>query len=155
MDQKAAIALLAQSALFLIMMSFGLRAHATRVLNAMAHSRLILRGVVAVYIVVPVVAAIACTLLPIDRVVAIGIVLMAVSPLAPVIPGRFMQAGMDASEAVGYYVALILLAIIFVPATVALLSAIYPAEAAISVIAVAKLLGATVLLPIVAGVAVA
>jgi len=57
--------------------------------------------------------------------------------------------------AVGYYVALILFAVIFVPATVALLSAIYPANASISVAAVGKLVALTVLLPVGIGVAIA
>src|SRR5437763_203132 len=155
MDPKIFIPLLAQAALFLIVASFCLRAEAARVVQAMRHSGLILRAIAAVYIVVPLVAVIICTILPIDRSIAIGIVLMAVSPLAPVIPARFMQAGLDASVAVGYYVALILFAVVFVPLTVALLSAIYPADASISVEAVGKLVALTVLLPIGIGVAIA
>jgi BASS family bile acid:Na+ symporter len=155
MDLNALIPLLAQAALFLIIVSFGLRAQARNVLNAMRHSGLMLRAIAAVYIIVPLAAVITCTVLPFDRVIATGIVLMAVSPLAPVIPARFMQAGFDASTAVGYYVALILFAVMFVPATVALLSAIYPANASISVAAVGRLVAVSVLLPIAVGVGVA
>jgi BASS family bile acid:Na+ symporter len=155
MDVKTLVPLLAQAALFLIIVSFGLRAQADRVLTAMRHSGMMLKGIAGVYIVVPLAALIACSILPVQRDIAIGIVLMAVSPLAPVIPARFMQAGLDASEAVGYYVALILFAVIFVPATVALLSAIYPADASISVIAVGKLVLLSVLLPVGIGIAIA
>src|SRR3954470_8445214 len=154
MDPKAYVSLLAYAGLFLIMISFGLRAQVRHVLDAMRHSGLMLRAIAAVYIVVPIVAVAICSVLHLDRSITIGIILMAVSPLAPVIPARFMMAGMDASLAVGYYVALILVGVILVPATVAVLSAMYAADASISVIAVGKLVAMSVLLPVGAGMAV-
>lgn len=154
MDPKELVPLLAQSALFLIVASFGLRAHIRDVIHAMRNTGLVLRGMLAVNIVVPVAAIIACSSLPIDPAVRQGIVIMAVSPLAPLIPGKMLNGGLDASAAVGLYVALILSAVVFVPATVALLSALYPADASISVAAVAKLVALSVLLPLAVGVAV-
>jgi len=155
MDPKELVPILAQGALFLIIASFGLKAHARDVLAAMRHSGLLLRGILAVNIVVPVVAVIICSLLPIDPIVKIGIVLMAVSPLAPVLPAKLQQAGLEASAALGLYVALILTAVLFVPITVALLSALYPADASISVAAVGRLVVLTILLPVAIGVAIA
>ncbi|GAA3908324.1 hypothetical protein GCM10022276_28350 [Sphingomonas limnosediminicola] len=155
MDPKTLIPLFAQGSLWLVVLSFGLRADAARVFEAMRHSGLILKGILAVYIVVPALAVIICTIMPIDRTIAIGIVLMAVSPLAPVIPARFMQAGLDPAKAVHYYVTMILFAVFFVPATVALLSALYPPNASISVGAVSKLVALTILAPIGIGVAIA
>lgn len=154
MDAKELVPLLAQTALFLIVASFGLRAHARDVVAAMRNTGLVLRGIVAVNIVVPIAAIAACSLLPIDPAVRQGIVIMAVSPLAPLIPGKMLKGGLDASAAVGLYVALIVSAVIFVPATVALLSALYPADASVSVAAVGKLVAVSVLLPITVGVAI-
>ena len=155
MDTKEMVSLLATGALFLMIGSFGLRAHARDVLAAMGHSGLLFRGMVAVNIIVPAAAVMITALLPIDPIVRIGIVLMALSPLAPLIPGKLIKGGLDASTAVGLYVALILTAILFVPATVALLSGLYPVDAAISVAAVAKLVVVTVVIPLTLGVAVA
>jgi BASS family bile acid:Na+ symporter len=154
-DPKELVPILAQGALFLIVASFGLRAHAREVLAAIRHSGLLLKGIVAVNIVVPATAIFITSLLPIDPIVRIGIVLMAVSPLAPLVPGKLMKGGLDASTAVGLYVALILAAILFVPATVTLLSALYPGDATISIGAIAKLVAVTILLPLALGVAVA
>lgn len=155
MDAKELVPLLAQGALFLIVASFALKAHARDLLAAMRHSGLLLRGIIAVNIVVPATAVLISSLLPIDPIVRIGIVLMAVSPLAPLVPGKLMKGGLDASTAVGLYVALILTAIFFVPATLALLSAIYPADASIAPAAIAKLVLFTILAPVALGVAIA
>ncbi len=154
MDPKELVPLLAQGALFLIIASFGLRAHARDVLAAMRNTDLVLKGILAVNIVVPVAAVIICSFLPIDPVVRTGIVIMAVSPMAPLVQMKMQKGGLDTSAAVGLYVALILSAILFVPATVALLSALYPAEASISVAAVAKTVAITTLLPLAVGLAV-
>ncbi len=154
MDPKEMVPLLAQGALFLIIASFGLRAQARDVLAAMRNSRLVLRGILAVNIVVPATAVIVCSFLPINPAVKTGIVIMAVSPLAPLVQMKMAKAGLDASAAVGLYVALILCAILFVPATVGLLGALYPAEASISVAAVAKLVALTALLPLAVGLAI-
>lgn len=154
MDAKELVPLLAQSALFLIVASFGLRAHARDVVAAMRNTGLVVRGILAVNVAVPIAAIIACSLLPIDPAVRLGIVIMAVSPLAPLIPGKMLKGGLDASTAVGLYVALIVSAVVFVPATVALLSALYPANASISVAAVGRLVALSILLPIGVGLAI-
>ena len=154
MDIKALVPLLAQGALFLVMASFGLKTRAGEVLAALRDTSLILRGVLAVNVVVPAVAVVACLLLPIDHSVRIGIVIMAISPLAPVLPAKMSCGEFDTSRAVGLYVALILVAVVLVPLTVALLSAIFPANASLEVTALAKLVGLTVLLPILVGLAI-
>lgn len=155
MDAKELVPLLAQGALFLIIASFGLKAQAHDVLAAMRHSGLLFRGIVAVYILVPATAVFITSLLPIDPIVRIGIVLMAISPLAPLVPGKLVKGGLDASTAVGLYVALILGAILFVPVTVALLSTLYPVDASISAAAIARLVFISVLMPVGLGVALA
>lgn len=154
MDAKEMVPILVQGALFLIIASFGLRAHARDVLAAMRNTSLLLKGLLAVNIIVPLVAVIICSLLPINPIVKIGIVIMAVSPMAPLVQMKMQKGGLDTSAAVGLYIALILSAILFVPATVALLSALYPADASVSIAAVAKLVAVTTLLPVGIGLAI-
>jgi len=155
MDIKTLIPILIQASLFLIILSFGLRTHASRLFSVIRRGRGLWRGIAAVYIVVPLAAVLACAMFPIDREIKVGIVLMAVSPLAPVIPAKSMEAGIAASEAVADYVVLIVFAVVFVPATLWLLSVIYPENAQISPAAVGKLVALSILLPIGLGVAVA
>jgi len=154
MDAKELVPLVAQGALCLIIASIGLQARWRDVLAAMRNTDLVLKGLLAVNIIVPIAALIICSILPIDPLIKIGIVIMAVSPMAPLVQMKMQKAGLDTSQAVGLYVALILSAILFVPATVALLSALYPTHASISVAAVGKMVFITTLLPVAVGLAI-
>jgi BASS family bile acid:Na+ symporter len=154
MDAKELVPIVAQGALCLIIASIGLQARARDVLAAMRNTDLVLKGLLAVNIIVPIAALIICSILPINPLVRIGIVIMAVSPMAPLVQMKMQKGGLDTSATIGLYIALILSAILFVPATVALLSALYPAHASISVAAVAKMVAITTLLPVAVGLAI-
>lgn len=155
MDIMELVPLIAQCTLVLLVASIGLQAQWRDVVSSLRNGGLVLRGVLAVNIIVPIAAILACSLLPIEQPIRIGIVVMAVSPLAPIIGVRIMKAGLDASRVVGLYVALALAAVILVPATIALLSRLFPVDAAISAGAVARLVLMSVLAPLAAGVIVA
>jgi BASS family bile acid:Na+ symporter len=154
MDAKELVPIVAQAALCLIIASIGLQARTRDVLAAMRNTKLVLKGLLAVNIVVPLVALIITAILPIHPFVRIGIVIMAVSPMAPLVQMKMWKGGLDTSHAIGLYVALILSAILFVPATVALLSALHLGDASISVAAVAKMVAITTLLPVAVGLAI-
>ena len=151
MDMKPLISVLSQVTLLMIVAAVGMRAHWSDVTAAIRHSGWLGRGVGAVNLGVPAVAVGLCTLLPMEEPIKIGIVIMAVSPLAPLLTGKMAKAGVDMSVAVGLYVALILLAVFIVPATIALLSASFPPDASISVAAVAQTMLKSVLAPLAAG----
>jgi BASS family bile acid:Na+ symporter len=154
MDVKELLPIVAQCALGFIVASIGMRAQARDVLAAMRDTKLVLKGLLAVNIIVPIVALAITAILPINPPVRVGIVVMAVSPMAPLVQMKMRQGGLDTSHAIGLYVALILSAILFVPATVALFSALYPGEVSISVAAVAKMVSITTLLPVGVGLAI-
>lgn len=154
MDAQQLVAIVAQCALGLIVASIGMQAQAREVLAAMRNTKLVLKGLLAVNVVVPIVALTITWILPINPAVRIGIVVMAVSPMAPLVQMKMRKGGLDTSHTIGLYVALILSAILFVPATVALFSAVYPGEVSISVAAVAKMVSITTLLPLGAGLAI-
>lgn len=154
MDFKTLVPLLAQFALILVVASFGLKARAHDVFATMRDTRLIFRGVLAVNIIVPIAAITICLLLPIGAAVRIGVIIMAISPLAPALPAKMANGDFSTSKAVGLYVALILIAVVLVPLTVALLDAIFPADVSIAVGPLAKLVVISILLPICAGIAI-
>lgn len=151
MAMKSLIMLIAQLSLVLIVVSVGCQAHEREVFRTMRNSSLIIRSVIVVNLVVPLTAVLVCLPWPMAQPIKIGIVLMAVSPLAPVLSVRLLKSGVDASFAVGLDVALILLSVVIVPATVALLSWIFQADASISAGAIAKLVTLSVLAPLAAG----
>jgi BASS family bile acid:Na+ symporter len=152
MDAKDLVILIAQISLVLIVASAGMKSEWRDLECALKRPDLLLRAIVAVNIVVPLAAMAMVLILPIEPVVKLGIVVMAVSPLAPLVPGRLLKVGAQPSAAVGLYFAMILLAVLIVPATVALLSAIYGAEAAVSPTAVLRLVFTTILLPLLGGI---
>lgn len=140
-----------QLSLLMFVASFGMRARWRAVFAGLHDVGTLLRAFVAVNIIVPAAALIACNLLPIDRETAIGIIIMAVSPLAPIVGAKMLKAGYDASRTVALYFWLVAVTIIVVPASVWLLGAIYPSGATVPAIAVAKLVLFSVILPLSAG----
>jgi bile acid:Na+ symporter, BASS family len=95
------------------------------------------------------------SLLPIDPYVKAGIVIMAVSPMAPFVPGKMLKTGAAKAYVFGLFVALIVVAIVLVPITIAVLSAITSVEVGVPVSDIAKLVLTSVLLPLAGGVFVA
>jgi BASS family bile acid:Na+ symporter len=97
---KEIIPYLVQLSLMLIVAAVGMRARWRDVTSVSRHPRLLLRGMVAVNLVVPLVAVAMLAMLPIAPPVKAGVVIMAVSPLAPFTPGRMLKTGAEASYAV-------------------------------------------------------
>ena len=154
MDMKEVIQLANQVTLVVMVASIGLRAHWRDVVAAGRDLGLVLRGVVAVNIVVPAVAIAMCMILPIPQPIKIGMGVIAVSPLAPLATGKMVRSGLDASRVVGLFVSLVLLSVVIVPVTVASLSDLFPVDATISIAAVSRLVAASVLAPLAVGVAI-
>ena len=147
--------LFVQISLTLIVGSVGLRCEWRVLKSALDHPGRLLRGIIAVNVVVPLAAILMVLVLPIDEPVKQGIVIMAVSPLAPLIPGRLLKAGADASVAVGFYVWLLLVAVLAVPATVALLGAVTDRQLYLPPAAMAWLVLTSVLVPLLGGMTIA
>lgn len=148
---KDLVALGVQISLLLIVLSIGLQARWGDVTYAFRHPRQLWRAFVAVNLVVPLVAYVLCRLLPLDPMTEVGLVLMAVSPLAPFAPGKMLKAGADRPFVDGLYLTLLLGAVVVVPATLALLSAISFQTAYISIPEVALFVAKSVLIPMFVG----
>jgi len=143
--------LVLQVSLILIVVSVGLQSRWSDFLYALQNPSMLLRGIIAVNIVPPLVAAVLIAIFPLEPAVKFGIIVMAVAPLAPLVPGKMLKVGSKPSFAVGLYVALILLAVAVVPLVLAILSRIFPADADIAPRAIAHVVLLSVLLPLVVG----
>jgi len=148
---KELVALAVQISLLLIVLSLGLRSRWSDLTYAFKHPRQLLRAFVAVNLVVPLVAYVLCRLLPVAPLTGAGLVLMAVSPLAPFAPGKMLKAGADRPFVDGVYLTLLIAAVVIVPATIAILSAISLHTAQISVFDVALFVAKSVLIPMLVG----
>jgi BASS family bile acid:Na+ symporter len=93
-----------------------------------------------------------CMILPIARPTEAGLVIMAVSPMAPFVVGKMLGVGSDRAYSVGLYVAFILASVIIVPLTLLGLNALFGVTLRPSAAALAVFVAKSVLLPVAAGI---
>jgi len=151
-DLKSLIVLAGQASMMLVVFTIGLRARPADLAFAIRRPRLLLRGIFAVNIVVPAVAVALCLLFPVDRATAAGLIIMAVSPLAPLVPGKMFKAGADEEFVVGTYVALVLASLVMVPLAVALVAAMFGRHVTLPISTIASFVGISILTPLIVGV---
>jgi BASS family bile acid:Na+ symporter len=152
LQEIAAIAL--QASVLLIVLAIGLDATFDDVSFVLKRPALLLRAFIAISVVVPAFAALMAVVLPLTPVVKAGLVLMAVSPLPPLVPGKGLQLGGRKPYVYGLLFAISALAILVVPLSVALLSRVFGAEVSIPPGAVARVVLTSVLVPLGVGMAV-
>jgi BASS family bile acid:Na+ symporter len=145
------IPLLVATSLFLIDLALGLAATRDDILFMGRHPILLLRAFVAINVVVPLAAMAAVYVLPLHPIAKAGVILMAVSPLPTMAPGKEIKVGGRRSYAYGLYVSMVLLSVVVTPATVAILGAVYHKAIQIPAARIAETLGGSVLLPLVLG----
>lgn len=148
------IPLLFAGGLAALVLCVGLDATMHDALYVLARPRLLLRALIAVSVVVPVAAAVVVWLLPLHPPAAAGVMLMALAPVPPLVPGKGLKLGGRKEYVYGLYVAFALLAIVIVPLTVAILSRIYGADVAIAPRDIAKTVLGAVFAPLAVGLAV-
>jgi BASS family bile acid:Na+ symporter len=89
--------------------------------------------------------------LPLERVVKIGVMLMAVSPLPPFMPMKDISAGGRRRYVYGLLVAISILAVVMVPATVAILAHAFGMTASIGAESVLHLVLVSIIIPFAVG----
>lgn len=151
---KAILPVVLQGSLLLLVFALGLTATVADATYLFKRPGRLLRSVAAIDLVVPLVAVLLVAALPLAPLVKLGIVLMAVSPLPPVVPGKQLKLGGKTPYVCGLYVSVSLLAIILVPLTMAILSAVFPRDVWIAPAAIARIVLVSVLLPLGIGMAI-
>ncbi|WP_314444969.1 hypothetical protein [Massilia timonae] len=142
------VALALHASLLLLALGIGLDIAKGDGLYVLRRPRLLLRALLAVVVVVPLVAALLVALLPLKESVEIAIVLMAVSPLPPIVLAKEIRIGGRKPYAYGLLVAVALLSIVTVPAAVAILAWLFDAHAAVGPLEVAQLVFVSLFVPL-------
>jgi BASS family bile acid:Na+ symporter len=124
--------LFAAATIFAVMFDLGLNIAPGEYDLTWRRARLLLKALFAVLVAVPATAIIVAQALTLDRHVEIGIVLMALSPGAPVALRRSLDAGGEASFAPALQIAVASLAIVSMPLFIAGLNEYYGGQASIS-----------------------
>jgi len=124
--------LIAAATIFAVMFDLGLQIAPGGDGWTWRRAKVLLKALFAVLVAVPAMAIVVAQAFSLDRHVEIGIVLMALSPGAPVALRRSLDAGGEASFAPALQIAVAALAIVSMPLFVAGLNEYYGGQASIS-----------------------
>lgn len=143
-----------QLSLIAIVLSVGMQSRWSDLTYMFGRPAILLKAIVAVNVIVPAVAVALCLLLSIPPSTRAGLILMAASPLAASAPLKMLRTEAERSYVVGTYAAVILSAVVTIPATAEVLKLISPHTFKVPMDLVAKFIFINVLLPLLVGVAI-
>jgi BASS family bile acid:Na+ symporter len=146
------LTLVAAGAVFVVMFDLGLGIVSREFRWVLNSPGLLLRGLFAVLVAVPVLALLIVRVFDLPRGVEIGIVLMAISPGAPVALRRSLGAGGHRTFAPALQILVATLAMVSMPLSIAALNQLYSGQASVDPREVAWQVFAAQLLPLGAGI---
>ena len=145
------IGLFATMTVFAVMFAIGLMLGREQI-KAALERRVVLAAVAfAVVVPVPALAVLAIYAFGLKGPIAVGIVLMAISPGAPVALRRALDAGGNPEIAPALHLAIVMLAVLTVPATIAILDWIFAADFTVTPLHIGRQVFFAQLLPLALG----
>ena len=141
-----------QASMVLMVLGVGLQCSRKDLSDILARPDIVLRAMVAVNLVVPLAAIILCLIFPLAPAARAGIVIMAVSPLSPLVLGKMLKIGAVRAHVVGAYFMLVLASVLIVPLTVEALSLGLGRDFGVPASSIFALVAVTVLLPLCCGI---
>ena len=147
------IGLFAAAAVFVVMFAIGLMLGREQIAAALERRMVLAAVLFAVIVPIPALAVLVVKLFHPAPEVAAGIVLMAISPGAPVALRRALDAGGDRRFAPALHLAIVLLAVLTVPAAVVILDWIFSKEFAVTPFEIGRQVFFAQLLPLTLGAA--
>jgi BASS family bile acid:Na+ symporter len=117
-----------------------------------ARPGMMVKSLFTVDILVPLIALAVIVLVRPPKATAFGLLLLAASPVAPMVLNMILKAGGSREYALGFHFVLALLAMVTTPITIELLAGLAGFHLEVSPDAVAEVVGLSILLPITAGI---
>lgn len=154
MDIKELLTSFAQIAVFAMMLSMGMVLRFEGIARLWRRPSLLLRCIVAAFVVVPLVAMVVTKVLPLDFNVRAGIAAMAIIPGAPVTYRKMVKGPGDEVLAGSFQATMALLSIGLVPLWFGVISALYPQTAVAPLATVLKQVMLVQGLPLLCGAAI-
>ena len=154
MDMRQLVILALQVSIVCTVFGFGLKTTIDDLLYLIRHPGLMLRSLLAVFVVMPVVAVLLSLLFDFGPTVERSLIALALSPVPPLLPWKESKAGGDERYALGLMALLALMAMVVIPLEILILQNIAgrPLEMASGAVIRAVLI--STLLPLAAGTAV-
>lgn len=145
------IGLLATVAVFVVMFALGLMLGREQIAAALQRRVVLAAVLFAVLVPVPALAVLCVKLLGITGPVAVGIILMAISPGAPVALRRALEAGGHRAFAPALHLAIVMFAVVSVPLTVVILDWIFAKDFTVTPFHIGRQVFFAQLLPLMLG----
>jgi len=155
MSAAKLVGLALNMSIWLMVFGIALNAGAWRVRTIFRNPALLLRSLVAMYVVMPLFAVWVALNFELNRAVLTALILLALSPVPPVLPSKQLKAGGSMNYVIGLLIVAALAAILVVPAGVDVIGRAFGYELNVPFAVTARVVGTSVLLPVVAGLAVA
>ena len=136
------------TSIFITVFSLGLEATLQDALSLFRRPAALFRALLAMNVIMPVFAATMAAVFPFNPVVEVALVLLAVSPVPPLLPQQQLKAGGNASYVYGLLVAAAVFSIVVAPVTIEILGLVFSRDVHIGPLAVARVVTMTILLPL-------
>jgi bile acid:Na+ symporter, BASS family len=154
MDLKQIVMLALQVSILCTVFGFGLRATSEDLLYLVRRPGLLVRALLAVFVIMPIVAVALVRMFDFPPTVKVVLVALAFSPVPPLLPKKETKAGGDTSFGLGLMAILALVSIVTVPTTVEVLARFLGRQLVSAPGAIAAVLFKGVLVPLALGLAV-
>jgi BASS family bile acid:Na+ symporter len=151
MDTKQLILLALQVAIFATVFGFGLQAKLDDVAYVLRRPGLLLRSLLAMFVVMPMLVVIIVRVLELRVPVEVVLVVLAISPVPPLLPGKEMKAGGLPSYGLGLMLLFGLAAIALTPLLVEVMARVFDRPVTMSPGAIARIVMVMILTPLVGG----
>ena len=125
MDLKTLIPLIIQVSIWVTVFGFGLQSTWADALYLFRRPKLLLRSVLAMYVIMPCVAIILTRLIDLPPAIKIALLTLSVSPIPPLLSKKNLKAGGAEPYVVGMLVAPAILSIAFMPLALAIFERIF------------------------------
>ena len=143
--------ILLQLSIVLVVFSLGLEAGLSDAASLFHRPSLLFRSLFSMNIVMPVLAVLMAATLQLNLAVETTLVLLAVSPVPPVLSRQQLKMGGSSRYVEGLFVVTALISVVLAPVTIALLGRAFAQDIHIGPGAVAKIMVTTILAPLAAG----
>jgi BASS family bile acid:Na+ symporter len=151
MDFKQLVIVALQVSILSTVFGFGLKTTSEDMLYLVRRPSLLVRSLIAVFLIVPVVAIVLDKVFEFRPTLEVVLVALALSPVPPLLPTKETKAGGQRSYALGLMALLALVSIVVVPLAVELIGFVSGRSFRMAPGAIARVALITVILPLVAG----
>jgi BASS family bile acid:Na+ symporter len=135
-----------------LVFAVGLHTDHGDLLYLLHHPHRLFKAIVAVIVIPPVAAGLLISLTPLAPAVQAAIMVMAVSPVPPLVPGKGLSAGARKEYVYGLYLALSLISVVSVPLTLAIAGTVFEHQLFLPLPSLLKTVIGGVVVPIALGV---